>query len=256
MRRKWLPWVTGIFAGLFVLAGVMIFRELYGRQEAIHDFQELAALIEPETTRNPTDNTPLQPDTGAGEIPTASSGKNLQPLFDKNADCLGWISIEGTAVNYPVMHTPEDPEKYLHKNFDREYSAAGVPFLDADCDETCHNLILYAHNMKNGTMFADVTKYRKKDFATAHPVIWLETAAGAKTYRVFAVVRLQDSDPWYDFFYAADEAQYDAMVADIRDRALYDLEFAPQYGQQLLTLSTCYGSEKTDRILVIGAETD
>ena len=73
-----------------------------------------------------------------------------------NNDCFGWLSISGTNINYPVMHTPNNPQEYLHKNFYGEYSQNGVPFLDSRCAEDSSNLIVYGHNMNNGTMFADL----------------------------------------------------------------------------------------------------
>ena len=88
------------------------------------------------------------------------SSRNLTPLFEANGDCIGWICIPNTAVNYPVMFTPEEPQKYLRKNFEGEYSVSGIPFLDGASTPECDNLIVYGHNMKNGTMFSDVTQYR------------------------------------------------------------------------------------------------
>lgn len=76
-----------------------------------------------------------------------------ESIFEQNNDFFGWLQIEGTAVDYPVMHTPEDPEYYLRKNFDGDYSVSGVPFITSECYEGCGNYIIYGHNMKNGSMF-------------------------------------------------------------------------------------------------------
>ncbi|MCI5503401.1 MAG: class B sortase, partial [Eubacterium sp.] len=111
------------------------------------------------------------------------------PLFEANGDCIGWICIPNTAVNYPVMFTPEEPQKYLRKNFEGEYSVSGVPFLDGASTPECDNLIIYGHNMKNGTMFSDITQYRDKAYFEEHPYIELETADGLKVYQVFALHR-------------------------------------------------------------------
>ena len=152
------------------------------------------------------------------------------------------------------MHTPDEPQKYLRKNFDKEYSNAGVPFLKGFCTLNCDNLTLYGHNMKNGTMFSDITQYRSKDYCTEHPIIEFETTQGLKQYTVFAVVQLKNNDGWYDYHTAADETEFDNKIAQIKSRALYDVGITPTYGQQLLTLSTCYGATKNDRIIVIGVE--
>lgn len=118
----------------------------------------------------------------------------------------------------------------------------------------CDNLVIYGHNMKNGTMFSDVTQYRNKDYCTEHPVIEFETAEGMKQYTVFAVVYVKNNDGWYDFHTADNETEFNEKIEAINHRALYDTGITPQYGQQLLTLSTCYGATKSDRIIVIGVE--
>lgn len=258
--KKATPFFLVICAAVFLFSGFMLVRELLTQKQDKDGFDELAALITPETAA-PESTTPApSPTEGTGDAepghtqePAPPPARNLAPLFQRNPDCIGWIYIADTAVNYPVMHTPDDPEKYLHKNFDKEYSAAGVPFLEDACDISCTNLIVYGHNMKNGTMFADVTQYRKEEFFTSHPVIELETAQGATQYAVFAVAQVKNDDAWYTFHYG-DESEYSARVTELKDRALYDTGITPQYGQQLLTLSTCYGATKSDRIIVIAAE--
>ena len=228
------------------------------QKEEINDFNELAELItegtntqEQEETSAESESNDVPADTHT--TPVAST-RNLTPLIERNKDCIGWIYIEGTSVNYPVMHTPDEPQKYLRKNFDKEYSNAGVPFLKGFCTLNCDNLTLYGHNMKNGTMFSDITQYRSKDYCTEHPIIEFETTQGLKQYTVFAVVQLKNNDGWYDYHTAADKAEFDNKVSEIKSRALYDTGITPQYGEQLLTLSTCYVSTPNDRIVVVGVE--
>ena len=105
-------------------------------------------------------------------------------LARKNPDMAGWVYIEGTTVDYPVMHTPDDPEKYLHRDFEGRYAFAGLPFLDADCDPDADsvNLILYAHNMRSGQMFAQLTNYLDPAFRQAHPLISFDTLARRRVY--------------------------------------------------------------------------
>ena len=154
------------------------------------------------------------------------------------------------------MHTPQDPQKYLRKNFDCEYSSSGVPFLQENNTLDSDNLIIYGHNMKNGTMFSDITKYRNKSYCIEHPTIELETKRGLKLYTVFAVVQLKNVDNWYRFSTAADENDYENRIKVICEAALYTFGEKPQYGQQLLTLSTCYGKTKSDRLILISVKND
>lgn len=85
-------------------------------------------------------------------------------MKEQNPDFFGWISIEGTELNYPVMHTPKDEEYYLRRDFNGEDSQSGVPFLSASCYEGCGNYLIYGHNMKNGSMFATLLAYADRDF--------------------------------------------------------------------------------------------
>ena len=146
------------------------------------------------------------------------SSRNLTLLFEANGDCIGWICIPNTAVNYPVMFTPEEPQKYLRKNFEGEYSVSGIPFLDGASTPECDNLIVYGHNMKNGTMFSDVTQYRDKAYWEEHPYIEFETAGGLRIYQVFAVVCLKKTDEWYGFSCFESKEQYQKAISEIKDR--------------------------------------
>lgn len=248
--KKVLPLILLLFVAIMLFSVGMIVKEHRERQHDIKGFEKLADIITEVEQTDMTDN--VEPT----DIPQEQkqSSRNLTPLFEANGDCIGWICIPNTAVNYPVMFTPEEPQKYLRKNFEGEYSVSGVPFLKGKCTLECDHLILYGHNMKNGTMFSDITKYRNKDYCTEHPVIEFETAQGLKQYTVFAVVYVKNNDGWYDFHTAADETEFNNKVSKIKSRALYDTGITPEYGQQLLTLSTCYGATKSDRIIVIGAE--
>ena len=178
-------------------------------------------------------------------------------MFEQNADCIGWICIPGTAVDYPLMHTPEDSEKYLRKDFYGAYSINGVPFLDGRCSLESANLIIYGHNMKNGTMFGSLKNYTDASYYAEHPTIELETAAGKALYTIFSVMKVQKEDAWYRFLIVDTETDFLHQIRYARECALYDTGIIPTYGQQLLTLSTCYGSSGGDgRLLIVAAKTE
>ena len=171
-------------------------------------------------------NTETEMSAEPTEQPVAE--RNIQALIAENSDCIGWLSIDGTNINYPVMHTPSDPQKYLRRNFYGKYSQSGVPFLDGRCD--LQNLIIYGHNMKNGTMFADLKKYVDRDFLNAHRAVKFETVDGIRYFTVIEVLRTDITNTWYNCITAED-------------------------GGRRLVLSTCYGSGKDGRVLIIAAET-
>ena len=216
----------------------MVWKEYADRGKDKEIFEELAELVElPEETTVPIteteapDTTEAVPDeTAAAETEPAEQKRNLAPIMEQNSECIGWICIEGTAVDYPVMHTPGDPQKYLRKNFYGEYSVSGIPFLDYRCSIGSTNLIIYGHNMKNGTMFSDLKKYLDSTFRAEHSTIELETADGVRYFTVTEVIR-----------------------TDINDKRYENIEC--EDGRQKLILSTCYGSAKTGRLLIVAVET-
>ena len=202
-----------------MLSGVKIHSELKEQQKEKEDFAAVSQIAEPTVTAEQTETEPT-------EQPAAE--RNIQALITENADCIGWLSIDGTNISYPVMHTPSDPQKYLHQNFYGKYSQSGVPFLDSRCSMNGGNLIIYGHNMKNGTMFSDLKKYLNTDFLNAHRTVRLETADGVFLFTVTEVRRTNTADPWYDRTTCED-------------------------GRHLI-LSTCYGSGKDGRLLIIAEE--
>lgn len=202
-----------------VLAGVNIYSELKERQKEKDDFAAVSQIAEPTVTAAQTESEPAEQSTVE---------RNIQALITENADCIGWLSIDGTNISYPVMHTPSDPQKYIRRNFYGKYSQSGVPFLDGRCSTDSGNLIIYGHNMKNGTMFSDLKKYLNTDFLNSHRTVRLETADGVFLFTVSEVRRTNISDAWYDRITAED-------------------------GRHLI-LSTCHGSGKDGRLLIIAAE--
>lgn len=179
---------------------------------------------------------------------------SVSDLFSMNSDCFGWVSIAGTSINYPVMHTPDNPQKYLHKNFYGEYSQSGVPFLDSRCSPDSTNLIVYGHNMNNGTMFADLCNYTDHSYFTQHPTVILETENDVSVYTVFAVMKAKADDDWYRFITADTKREYDSKIKYAKEDSLYDTGITPEYNKQLLTLSTCYSGNSDNRILVLAVE--
>lgn len=257
----------GVFAVLLsavlVACGVMIGRELLSRQKEKEDFEQLAKLVtveKPSAAPDPS-NAPIAsmpPDST--DVPDESPAENepaqrdLSELFAMNDDFVGWLCIPGTDINYPVMHTPDDPERYLRRNFHGEYSESGVPFLDFRCALDSDNLIVYGHNMINGTMFAGLQGYVQEGFCKAHPVIEFQTADGCTEYQVFAVAWVKSNDDWYKFVNANTAEDFNKAVEKIIDKALFQVESSPQFGTQILSLSTCYDSANNGRLLVLAAK--
>lgn len=214
-----------------VLAGANIYSELKERQKEKEDFAAVAEITELPMTKAPAESvTDAETETSAEPTEQPAAERNIPALIAENADCIGWLSVDGTNISYPVMHTPSDPQKYLRRSFYGKYSQSGVPFLDGRCDIQNTNLIIYGHNMKNGTMFSDLKKYADKDFLNAHQTVKFETVDGIRYFTITNVLKTNTSDAWYNRITAED-------------------------GSRCLILSTCYGSGKDGRLLIIAAET-
>lgn len=193
---------------------------------------------------------------------------DLSQLYAENNDLLGWIKVDDTKIDYPVMYTPDDPEAYLHADFNKAYSASGTPFLDGDCvvfgDGKTWDWLIYGHNMKIGTMFADLQEFESEEFRQEHLTFTFDVY-DPKTgntehgeYEIFAVsrsqIRAEDSDAFKYYVYAGstDPASFDEYVAGVKAESCYDSGITPQFGEQLVTLSTCAYHTDEGRFYVVG----
>lgn len=257
--------VIGIFSVIIIACLISIFSRMYTENKEKEEFRQLAEIVTEETTNTDTvterikkpnilkvsdfDNEVQAEQTVY--YTTYYEPHSISELISMNSECFGWISIAGTNINYPVMHTPSNPQKYLNKNFYGEYSYSGTPFLDARCSSDNTNLIIYGHHMNNGTMFADLCNYIEYSYFSEHPTVVLETKDGAFAYSVFSVMKVKSDDDWYRFTTVGTEKSYNSRIEYAKEKSIYDTGITPVYGQQILTLSTCYGYNQDDRILVL-----
>ncbi len=225
-QRISLAAVSVLLSALLAVSVMMVFRDLSARQKEKEDFEELAELVQI------TPPEPIKPDETPALIDDEPEEtlRDLSELFAENSECIGWLCIPDTAVNYPVMYTPNAPQKYLRRNFYGEYSQSGVPFMDYRCSPDSGDLLIYGHNMKNGTMFSDLKKYLDADFLSSHQTIELQTANGLYRYTVTEAKVTDTSDKWYE---------------DIGKNLFEDKSF--------LVLSTCYGGGN-GRLLIIAVK--
>ena len=182
--------------------------------------------------------------------PPAARTAEVQPryrsLYEQNPDLIGWLRIDGTDIDLPVVQTPGDNEYYLRRGFDRFYAVGGTLFLDERCsvsaDAPTANWLIYGHNMHDGSMFGQLVRYRDEDFYKAHPTFTFDTLYEGGTWQVVAAVDTAlgaDALPYYTFFDADTKLDWQHRVRAITENALYDTGIMPEYGAQLLTLSTC-----------------
>jgi len=198
-------------------------------------------------------------------INTASPEESESPyiiLYEENSDFAGWLTVDQTNIDYPVMYTPNAPEYYLRRGFDKNYSLSGTPFLGAGCDLDSDCAIIYGHNMKNGTMFGTLARYKDEDFWRGAGTMTLNTLDGPRKYEVFSAVycRVLDVDEegfrYYDHSGTLSEEDYQALTDWLTANACYDTGVVPAYGEQILILSTCSYHTQDGRFIVAARRID
>lgn len=183
---------------------------------------------------------------------TENNNNGITDLINRNSECIGWIRISGTKIDYPVMQTKDNPQYYLRRDFNKQYSYLGTPLMDSRCDVNYdNNLIIYGHNMKDGKMFADLLKYREHSYFKEHNIIHFITENGIQKYEVLAVCKVKDTDEWYGYTCQTDKESFSNLISHIKDKSLYFTQDEIQYGDYFLTLSTCEYSQTNGRLIVI-----
>lgn len=204
-----------------------------------------------------------------GQAPTTSVDypeeyvDEFAALYARNKDFVGWIEIEGTPLNYPVVKG-KDNDYYLTHNFDGKRERHGTPFMDYrnDIDRLNANTVLHGHNMKSDNqMFSELENYYKGknaiNYYRKHPVIKFDTLNEKMEWKIIAVftcvVNSKDDEffPYYDFLMATSEEDYMKHVEEFRSRSIYDIPVDVEIGDNLLTLSTCYYEKDDQRLVVV-----
>ena len=184
--------------------------------------------------------------------------EKFKNLLNQYEGLIGWIQIDDTNIDYPVMQT-DDNEYYLTHNTEGAYDRNGSIFLDKDCDiqKPSMNLILYGHHMRSGRMFAGLENYEKKAYWEKHPVIEFDTIYEEAEWEVMYVFRShvfsqeEIAFKYYQFIDANSEQEFESNMQEMANMSLYDTGVTARYGDQLLTLSTCDYEEKNGRFVVV-----
>ena len=177
-------------------------------------------------------------------------------VYALNNDMVGWIKIEGTKIDYPVMQTPNEPNYYLKRDFNRTYSDWGCLYVREECDVNTPSdtVTIYGHTMKDGSMFAALHNYTNQSFYEDHNLIYFDTLTEYHVYEIFAVFKtsanLGAGFRYHIMENAADEKEFNDYVAKCKELAFYDTGITPVYGDKLLLLSTCEYTLDNGRLVV------
>ncbi len=230
-------------------------------------FDELAALKEQaaqNSTRPPETTAPAE--TEAPEettVPEETTEPTEPPIlqdyaaiYEENNHVVGWIKIDGTKVDYPVMQTPEEPNYYLKRNFKGQYSEHGCIYIREECDmnKPSDNITVYGHNMLDGSMFAALLDYQDKATWENNPLIFFDTLTEYHTYKIFAVFKttasIDEGFKYHNMIDAVDEEDFDNFIATAKELAFYDTGITPKYGDKIICLSTCEYTLTNGRLVV------
>lgn len=250
-RRIIIPFIGVIAAATAVSSIYMIISTLVNGEQEQNAFNALTAIVEQEKGKLSEE----EEGNETNAIPTILP--EYQGIFEQNCDLFGWLHIDDTVVNYPVMHTPDDSQYYLRRAFDKSDAQSGTPFLDGACFKGCGNYIIYGHHMKNGTMFGSLQKYADKSYWEQHKIICFDTLYEHGEYEVLAafygkaIAAGETGFRYYQYTDLTDSAAFEEYISQVNIAAIYDTGATFEYGDELLTLSTCSYHTTDGRFVVV-----
>lgn len=238
------------FIILFCISTFMLIRQLWQENQEKNAFTDLSCLVSQQTVQSiEEENMPFETNETA-LLPQYAT------LYEKNSDFVGWLKIENTEINLPVMLTIDEPEYYLHRAFDKSSSQSGTPFIGMNGSTNSDCLIIYGHNMKNKTMFGTLDYYTDRDFWTKNKSLFFDTLYEKREYEVFAALEtriLYENETGFRYYKSSGtltEAQYNELRNWLIEQSNYDTGIVPTYGEQILMLSTCSYHTDNGRFVV------
>ena len=239
--------ISAFFVGSYLLEG----------KQQEQKFENLAQIKNEVQTEAAEESVPGETQNRVAEV-RDEDGMLLcyKEIYEMNNDMVGWIKMEGTQLDYPVMQTPDEINYYLYKDFDKEESKRGCIYAweAADIQEPSDNITLFGHNMADGSMFAALNAYTEKSAWEENSLIFFDTLTDFHTYKIFAVFKTSASVgkgfSYHKFVDAENEEEFNEFVETCKDLAFYDTGITPVYGDKLICLSTCEYTLENGRLVV------
>lgn len=252
MKTKIL-WIGAVLACgiVLIVSGFLLLHDQIRSKQEQKAYEQLSMQVQQAKTNILSD-----PPTSPKEK-YADSGVLLQydALWQQNQHLAGWLSVEGTAINYPVMHTPQEPEYYLRRAFDGTEAVSGSLFLDGSCVPDSNHAIIYGHNMKDGSMFATLPLYESPQYGRDHPEICFDTLHQEGNYQLLAAFYTcadsKNNFPYDTCADLSDPNHFEEYITQVKSSALYDTGIEAEYGDNLLILSTCSYHSANGRFVVV-----
>lgn len=248
--------------GVFIFAGVKLGMYYIGSKQAASEYESLAdlkeSIVQQQKQEDNSSEDSSSENSSSEELP--ETGNTMLPeyrvFYDMNQDMVGWLHIPGTRVDYPVMQTVDTPNYYLKRNFYKKSSDWGAIYAREQCDVNTpsDNVVLYGHAMKDGSMFATLNRYGTKAFWQEHPTFSFDTLYAHYEYEIWAVFKTnpdgKDGFPYHRYNEFSSEEEFNDFVQTVKDLAFFDTGITPEYGDKLLTLSTCEYTLENGRFVV------
>ncbi len=242
MKKKASKLVTFLYLAIFLFSAFSLAKYLYTYYETSKSLKEVQDIYQATLSTIEDQPVNLEEETQA----PSTIRPQFQDLLAMNRQIVGWISVDGTKLNNPVLQA-DNNEFYLNHNFRNEESRAGSIFMDYRNNilSMNRNTILYGHAMKNNTMFGSLKNYLKQDYADDNPIIYLDTLYEGYDIEVFAAY-----ETTIDFYYIetdfTSEGAYQQFLEDIQKRSSIQMNVAISPNDKILTLSTCKDSVMSD----------
>ena len=261
--------------GVFVFSGYSLLSYFAGSRRNAQEYDNLAQLLVDRPTvplPQPTQPGETEPDATQPEttepvmvtVRDPATGETTEVLpeyaqiYTMNPDLVGWISIDGTKINYPVVQSsPDDANYYLKRSFEKKYSAHGCIYVSeaADVFAPSDNLTIYGHRMQDGSMFGQLGLYTDKSFWESHQYIRFDTLQERHLYQIISVfsttATLGQGFAYHNFVDAQDSSDFNAYVRQCKELSYYDTGITAQPGDKLITLSTCEYTNQNGRLVVV-----
>lgn len=237
MRKIVYTIITILLIGLVLISSYLIFKEKKQNEKQENTFEDLIEIVE-ENIENQEER----------KI-------DINKLYEENKDIVGWLKIDSTTINYPIMQNINDPNYYLHRDFYKNYSSYGTPYMAKQCNLNSDNIVIYGHHMKNNKMFGELEKYKSKDFYNNHKIITFTTLEKEYSYEIFAVfkttVYTKNTFRYYENINFENKKMYNDFINICKDKSLYQTDIEIKDKEKLITLSTCEYSNKNSRLVIV-----
>lgn len=263
MKKKVYLILIAVFSVAFIVSAVYLGMYFARSKRQADKYNALAQMVDNvKQNSGQSEPTAAQPDSTDAQQPSSGELEVLEPyreVYDMNRDTVGWIKIDGTVINYPVMQTSvENRDYYLRRDYYQEYETygAGSIYAREECDvfAPSDNVTLYGHNMHDGSMFHCLLEYEDKKTWDENSLICFDTLYEYHTYQIFAVFKttalVDEGFAYHRMENAANKEEFDAFVAKCKELAFYDTGITPAYGDKLLCLSTCEYTQENGRFVV------